>query len=156
MPAKRENLSNPFRRSEMPDQKSPITIEEFDHFDIDAFFQQIERNEAAKKLRRERPWTYDIIRVLWGSRSWISMDQLCTELWSLRNPSGISMPKEFNATVQSTLNHHTSQSSVFKNKNKKPEDDLFLSPKGKGSGTWALRDRERAMLWLKKHDLNPV
>lgn len=140
----------------MPDQKTPHVIEDFDDFDINELLRIIQQNEAAKKLRRERPWTYDVIRVLWGSRYWISMDQLCTELWSLRNPSGISMPKEFTKTVQSTLNHHTSQSSVFKSKNRKPEDDLFFSPKGKGSGTWALRDRERVIAWLKKQKLNPV
>jgi hypothetical protein len=36
----------------------------------------------------------------------------------------------------------------------KPADDLFYSPKGKRSGTWALCGRERAVEWLKARNLN--
>jgi hypothetical protein len=49
------------------------------------------------------------------------------------------IPKAFDKTVQSVLNQHTSQSKVFRKKNKRANDDLFYSPKGKHSGTWALR-----------------
>ena len=126
----------------MSDQKINMTLEEFENFDIEAYY-------AARTLRRERPWTYDIIRVLWGSRSSISMQSLCRELWQMRNPSGLPMPKEFTATVQSALNKHTSQSSRW---SRKPEDDLFCSPEGKGSGTWAVY-RPRAAAWLKAHEL---
>jgi hypothetical protein len=129
-------------RLEMANQKIDLTEEMFENFDLEAFY-------AAKKLRQDRPWTYDIIRVLWGSRSFISMDHLCRELWGMRNPSGLPMPKRFTQTVQSTLNQHTSQSSQW---NGKPESDLFYSPKGKGSGTWAVH-RGRAMAWLKDHEL---
>jgi hypothetical protein len=127
----------------MAKDKVDLTLDElFDNFDVEAYF-------AAKKLRRDRPWVYDIIRVLWGTKSFVSMDQLCRELWAIRNPSGLPMPKEFNATVQSALNQHTSQSSRW---NGKAENNLFYSPKGKGSGTWAVH-RETAAQWLKSHEL---
>ena len=134
----------------MSDQNATDDIPDFD---IDEFFRFVEELAAKKKLRQERPWTYDIIRVLWNSRSWISMDQLCESLWALRNPSGLPIPKKFKETVQSTLNHHTSQSVVFLKRDGKEEDDLFISPKGKHSGTWALRSREAAIAWLKRQSL---
>ena len=37
--------------------------------DLDDFFekllQEVQASLEKKKLRRERPWTYDIIRILW-------------------------------------------------------------------------------------------
>jgi hypothetical protein len=48
-----------------------IELEDFDDFDLEAFMKDFEKKEATKKLRKDRPWAYDIIRVLWGSRSWI-------------------------------------------------------------------------------------
>jgi hypothetical protein len=106
---------------------------------------------AGRRLQKSRPWAYDISRVLWASRS-VSMHQLTQRLWDLRNPSGLPMPKRFQRTVQSALNHHTSQSIGF---NRKPEDDLFYSPEGKGSGTWAVH-RERAAAWAEAHALPPI
>jgi hypothetical protein len=46
----------------MPNQKTKLTLEEFANFDITPYF-------AAKKLRHDRPWAYDIIRALWGRRN---------------------------------------------------------------------------------------
>lgn len=129
----------------MSDKKSKLTSEDFENFDIEAYY-------AKKKLRHDRPWTYDIIRVLWGNRALISMDRLCHELWAKRNPSGLPMPKEFRSTVQSALNKHTRQSSEWSGN---PEDDLFYSPQGKGSGTWAVH-QDRAVAWLKSHELPDV
>ncbi len=108
--------------------------------------------DKLKKLRTERPWTFDIIRVLWGTTAYKSMAELTKELWDIRRPSGLPMPKEFDRTVQSFLNTHTSQSSRW---NGRPEDDLFYSPRGKGSGTWAVR-RETAERWLKAKALPAV
>ncbi|HML07295.1 MAG TPA: hypothetical protein VK430_04090 [Xanthobacteraceae bacterium] len=109
--------------------------------------------EKAKKLRRERPWVRDIIRVLWGaSRAGISMDQLVRSLWEMRKPSGLNMPSRFRKTVQSFLNQHTAQSTQW---NGRPESNLFYSPQGKGSGTWAVH-QERAAAWLMARRLPAV
>lgn len=62
------------------------------------------------------------------------------------------MPKEFERTVQSCLNQHTSQSGVWKSAGGDPKQDLFYSPDGKGSGTWAVH-RARALAWLEVHGL---
>jgi hypothetical protein len=103
----------------------------------------------SKKLRSERPWVRDIIRVLWNYRSGVSMQRLTEELWEMRQPAGLPMPRRFTKTVQSFLNQHTHQSSRW---NGKSEDDLFYSPKGKGSGTWAVH-HETAAAWLKAREL---
>lgn len=106
--------------------------------------------EKAKKLRQERPWVRDIIRVLWGApRDGVAMDQLVSNLWEMRKPSGLNMPRAFKKTVQSFLNQHTTQSSTW---NGRAKNDLFYSPRGKGSGTWAVR-QERAAAWLKARRL---
>jgi hypothetical protein len=119
-----------------------ITSEEWEY---------MERRFEVRQLRKERPWTFDIIRVLSGSSS-TSMARLTHELWTIRNPSGLPMPKKFPETIQSCLNRHTSQSSRW---TRKPKDDLFYSPEGKGSGTWAVR-RDVALEWLKAHRLPDV
>ena len=95
----------------------------------------------------KRAWTADVIRVLTGTSTYMTMNQLTRRLWELRNHSGLNMPKAFTETVQSTLNHHTSQSKVWKKNGSRPEDDLFYSPRGKGSGEWAVH-RDRAAAWL--------
>jgi hypothetical protein len=118
----------------------------------DELMESADKQIAGRKLRKERPWTRDIIRVLSRRRPWLSMSHLTKELWALRNPSGLPMPKNFTETVQSALNQHTSQSSRFSGK---PEDDLFYSPEGKGSGTWTIH-RERADAWLEAHKLPPA
>jgi hypothetical protein len=112
-------------------------------FDIEELLRQVAADEAARKLRRARPWTYDIIRALWGPS--LTMDTLTITLWEMRNPSGLPMPKQFTKTVQSFLNRHTSQSSLWDGKT---ENDLFFSPKKKGSGTWAVH-KDRAIAWLR-------
>jgi len=118
----------------------------------DLFGEEAEKAYAAyqkvKKLRQDRPWVRDIIRALWNYRSGTSMQRLTDELWAMRQPE-LPMPREFKKTVQSFLNQHTSQSSQW---NKRAEDDLFYSPKGKGSGTWAVH-QDRGAVWLKNRRL---
>ena len=96
----------------------------------------------------ERTWTADIIRVLWAASPYmLTREELARRLWVLRKNAGFKPPKAFIETVQSTLNHHTSQSKVWAKNGSRPEDDLFYSPRGKGSGTWAVH-RDRAADWL--------
>ena len=74
------------------------------------------------------------------------------QVWTLRKPKDLPMPKKFEQTVQSAFNHHSAQSSVFKSG---PEDDLFYSPGGKGSGYWAVH-RDKAEAWLRRKALPSV
>jgi hypothetical protein len=134
--------------------KKVATVEELDNIDIDELLRFIEVQDTKRKLRKARPWVFDLIRVLWGHRSSQGMrtEVLVRELWHLREPSGLNMPKRFPETIQSCLNQHTSQSNVWAKNGAKPDDDLFWSPQGKGSGTWAIH-RERAVAWLKSRGL---
>jgi hypothetical protein len=65
-------------------------------------------------------------------------------LWTIRGPSGLPMPRRFPETTQSCLNQHTPKSLPFFGK---PGDDLFYSPEGKSSGTWAVRKTSPCSGW---------
>ena len=56
-----------------------------DEIDIEfeALWAELEKVWEKKKLRRERPWVFDIIRVLWGHQSSQGMRiaVLCREVW---------------------------------------------------------------------------
>jgi hypothetical protein len=159
-----QSMEEEYMAYEYPNCVDPVGIEADEHeafmvdwirdqcmeADIEESLAQLEKNEKARKLRKERPWVHDIIRALMGG--WLTKDQLDRTLWSMRDSSGLNMPKEFSRTVQSFLNRHTSQSSRW---NGKPETDLFYSPKGKRSGTWAVH-RDRAVAWLKARQLPEV
>jgi hypothetical protein len=128
--------------------KTSIDIDIFSDEYVEEYQMAVAKSEKLKRLRRERPWVGDMIRVLWN-RSLTSMQQLTDELWAMRSPAGLPMPRKFVHTVQSFLNQHTSQSTRW---NGKTEDDLFYSPEGKGSGTWAVH-HDTAEAWLKRHQL---
>ena len=51
--------------------------------------------------------------------------------------------------VQSAFNQYCSQSLVFRKRGGQPEEELFYSVGGKGSGIWAVR-RDGAREWLTK------
>lgn len=123
----------------MRERKSNLTLEEFLDFDIEPYF-------AAKTLRHDRPWTYDIIRVLWGRLKGAPLTNLYRELWAMRNPAGLPMPKAFEETIRRSIYDHTSEASGWDGK---AEDDLFSSPR---RGVWAVR-RAAAAAWLRGHNL---
>ncbi len=74
---------------------------------------------AKKKLRRERPWVLDIIRVLWPRRWGLRIADVEDERPALRNPQlaegtpKVPEPKKFRQTIQSALNYHTSPVQGF-------------------------------------------
>ena len=108
-----------------------------------------DRIKAEQKWDKEHTYVIDIIRILHGQIGIRKMD-LDAALREKRVADQDPIPKAFDKTVQSVLNQHTSQSKVFRKKNKRANDDLFYSPKGKHSGTWALRSDERARNWVKR------
>lgn len=124
-----------------------ITLEQLETIWSTIDWEQIYRE---KKFREQHRWVCDIIRVLWGRRGGIHIDELVDNLAAIR--TGVPWPKRARETVQSALNHHTRQSSVFASRHGKPENDLFFSPHGKGSGTWAVH-RDTAAAWLMKRGL---
>jgi len=121
----------------MASDQGKLTLDALD-IDIDDLLRQVEEADAERKLRKENPWVRDIIRVLWGTQTFMFMSTLTRQLWDLRKKSDLPMPDKFEETVQSCLNQHTAQSKVWAKNGAKVEDDLFYSPKGKHSGTWAV------------------
>jgi hypothetical protein len=88
----------------------------------------------------------ELIRVLSNRPSGLHIEQLADVLWQARHGQGPT-PKNFRAAIYFTLSHYTSQSTLFRQKRRNPVHDLFYSPDGKGSGTWAV-SRARAEAWL--------
>jgi len=93
------------------------------------------------------PWIVDILLVLWNAdpRTGMIEGELVWNLRILRHKPGVKRPEAFDATVRSCINHHTSQSAEWIKDGRRPENDILYSPKGKGSGTWAIKSRDRAI-----------
>jgi hypothetical protein len=120
-----------------------------DDIDWDEIIRELDEAQAKKQRDKEHTYVIDIMRVLHGQKWGMRKVDLDAAVYEKRFVDGEPMPKKFSETIQSVLNNYTSQSLVFRKAGKTPEDDLFYSPKGKGSGTWALHS-ERAALWLQR------
>jgi hypothetical protein len=94
----------------------------------------------------QKIWLRDMIRILSSRTTGLHIEQLEHMLWELRYPAS-PMPARFRAQVQGILSRYTSQSAVFRQRRARPADDLFFSPEGKGSGTWAVH-QAAAEAWL--------
>ena len=115
----------------------------------DELFREIDERQAKKKWDREHTYVVDIIRILHGRKFGVRKADLDDALLQKRRTDGEPIPQKFAETTQSVLNTYTSQSLVFQSAKRSPDDNLFYSPRGKGSGTWALHT-ERAKMWLKR------
>lgn len=96
----------------------------------------------------QKIWLRDIIRILSSRLLGLRIEQLEHAVWESRYPE-TPMPKNFRKIVETILSQYSSQSVVFHQRKGRPANDLFFSPEGKGSGTWAVR-HARAEAWLKK------
>jgi hypothetical protein len=95
----------------------------------------------------------DLIKILLNCPTGLHIEQMEETLWKLRCSTD-PVRKNFRASIYATLSLHTSQSIAFRQKCKTPAQDLFFSPGGKGSGTWAVH-RERAEAWLRRRMKTP-
>ena len=116
---------------------------------IDEYLAWLHKFRSKKKWDKQHTYVIDIIKVLHGRKFYITKAALDDSVLEKRRADGEPIPPSFIATTQNILNNYTSQSEVFRKAGKGPEDDLFYSPQGKGSGTWALH-QERAQQWLKR------
>ena len=117
-----------------------------------AAFDEIRRlDEEKNKLRKKHPWVGSLISILLSSpRGIMIRDMAISEVWKLRQPKGLSMPKKFEHTVQAVYNQNCEGYSAFVKRKLPKSEALFHSPEGKGTGVWAVH-RERAAEWLRKH-----
>ena len=124
------------------------TLEELS-IELEELVRIAEEIQAEKKWDKEHTYVVDIIKILHGRKFGVRKLDLDDALREKRSADGEPIPKTFDKAVQSVLNQYTSQSAEFRKKGRAPRDDLFYSPKGKFSGTWAVRT-ERARDWLKR------
>jgi hypothetical protein len=117
--------------------------------DPDATWAEIKRKHAARK---EHPYVADLIRILAPYPFGLRRQQVIHYMRCLRTPAELSVPRKFEAAVQSAFNRHCGESKTF---TLGPEDDLFYWPRGKGEGTWAVH-KDRGSGWLKARGLPDI
>jgi hypothetical protein len=100
-----------------------------------------------EKMSWDQQHTYviDMIKVLLGRKHGMRNVAFQAAVWAIRNAGGEPMPKKFRETIESVLNHYSSQRVVFRKMGRSEEDDLFFSPE---RGSWMLHSDERARAWF--------
>jgi hypothetical protein len=96
-------------------------------------------------LRKDRPWVYDVVRVLAPRPAGLTLQQLYREVRTLRGPTNLPKPIEFEATVRRTIYDFSSDAKGW---NGAEENDLFKSPR---RGMWMV-NRDRAIDWIVRHE----
>ena len=118
----------------MPQKTTNLTLEMFDAFNSEEYWQNV-------KLRKDHPWVYDLIRILFRRPEGLDNQQIYREMRALR-PKDLPVPKAFDATIRSALNSHHGAAKKWAGN---PQDDLFYQPRGRGS--WAVYT-DRAFAWV--------
>jgi len=123
--------------------------EEFDFVAwLDKIIAKDRERRVAREHKRQHSYVADLIRVLLPRENGLRRHMVLHILERQRHRDGLAIPAKFEEAVQSSYNHYSVDSSVFKKRNAPLEEGLFFSPEGKGSGRWAV-NRERAEAWIK-------
>ena len=96
-------------------------------------------------LRKDRPWVYDVVRVLLFCPTGLPLQQVYREVRSLRDPLDLPKPKALEETIRDAIYEHSSDSTRFRGFAK---NDLFKSPR---RGTWQVRP-DPALEWVRQHE----
>ena len=108
---------------------------------------EFEREEERKVHKKKHSYVADLIRLLMPREHGMSRQMVLHDLERRRRKEGLPIPLKFEEAVQSSYNHFSADSLVFKKRGGRPDEALFYSPDGKGSGQWAV-NREIAAAWL--------
>lgn len=114
---------------------------------LERVMREFQAKEAAKELRRQRPYLMDLIEVLQPYPRGLSRQMVLHNLEKRRQRNGLRIPPKFEEAVQSVYNRHCVDSLVFIKRKARLSEGLFHSPGGKGSGIWAVHS-ERAAAWF--------
>ncbi len=109
---------------------------------IDVCLALYEAAKAKKRLRDENPYIADLIRALIPGPT--HRRRVLDIMEKRRMELGLSIPPRFDAAVQSVYNRFSADSTLGPAR----DEALFYSPRGKGSGYWAV-NTDRALVWLK-------
>jgi hypothetical protein len=108
----------------------------------------LKKYHALKEARHKHPYVGDLIAVLLPYPAGLRRTLAIHELEKQRKQDGLPIPASFESAVQSSYNHYSEDSDVFRKRDAPAGEGLFYSPDGKGSGRWAVH-AERALYWLK-------
>ena len=111
----------------------------------DEFILQIAEAMAAKRLKRENPYVFDLIRAL-APYLRVSRRGALDAVYRRRIQMGLPLPKTFDSVVQASLQYYCRDAAEFLSRGAPPEEALFYWPKGRGAGYWAL-DKDVARQW---------
>jgi hypothetical protein len=103
---------------------------------------------ALKEARQRHPYVGDLIAVLLPYPEGLRRALVIFELEKQRRQEGLPIPAAFKSAVQSSYNHYSQDSEIFRKRGAPETESLFYSPAGKGSGRWAVHPG-RALQWLK-------
>lgn len=96
-------------------------------------------------LRKDRPWAFDIVRVLIDRKNGLRMQRIYDHVRDMRDPVDLPKVREFEATVRSTIYQHSKGSPKWTGNQ---DDDLFYSP---SRGLWCVHVG-RAKVWIGRHE----
>ena len=99
------------------------------------------KQEIAER-RRGHSIVEDLKSVLWphGERG-LDISEVLKRLKRLRTEEGLPIPDKFDAGVRSAYNQHCIGYAAFEKRGLPPSKAPFYSPRGKGSGIWAINPR---------------
>lgn len=71
-----------------------------------------DRKYDLRILSEKNPYVLDLIVVLWRHKNGLRRIDAIDQVYQRRFPKGLSMPKEFEKTLQSVFNAHNPESLV--------------------------------------------
>jgi hypothetical protein len=108
----------------------------------------LKKYHALRETRQKHPYVGDLIALLLPYPAGLRRSLVIYELEKQRKQDGLPIPASFEGSVQSSYNHYSEDSEIFRKRDAPSGERLFYSPEGKGSGRWAVHP-ERALEWLK-------
>ena len=108
------------------------------------------KQEISKK-RKGHSMVEDLKSILWPhGEVGLDISEVLKRLRRLRTEEGLPIPDKFDAGVRSAYNQHCVGYAAFEKRGLPPSKAPFHSPRGKGSGIWAINPRYEGWLMGKK------
>ena len=105
-----------------------------------------------KRNKRKNPYALHLIKVLYNHPHGKRLPDVYDQIERMRRELNLPIPKDFEATVRSAFNSHSTTSDTFHGL---PEEGLFYSVGKKGSGRWGLH-QEVADAWVRRRHLELI
>jgi len=112
--------------------------------ELDDCLDEVFREDAAAKVRKEHPYVKDLIAVLLPHPRGLDCGSVYNPIWERRKTAGATRPPKFEATVRRSFYGHCVDSPIYRKRKAPPEEGIFHSP---SRGRWAVYP-DKAKAWL--------